>query len=383
MAIGRLPPSPQGSLGFFLILGLSCWRCGGLRVEPGRPTPPPHPREAPQPQAQAGGLVTPEGPKVKPAGRHIQLLYVSPPHGLTDRLKFYIRPLAALGRYHNATVHMSGGRAGPALWLQRVHTVDLPGSWARYFNVEANGGNPFHEIKNFKGCKTFRPSIATQKDAWEKLFDMGHACVNIVDDLPRDLIRHRIVAESDVEIPVSYLVQDAARTFISRYNLSEAYGSVHIRRCDMIESNRACTAPEAIYVQVAKHDVYSTWLVFLYAEPGYRERLQKRLAPLGRRFLFEDEVALNERYPGDNYFTYLVGKYLHGAAGSIVETHHCGFSSRPHVLPREGSLRGIYLTQLEEEVVRQADGELLESAYEEGLAATCADGPHGTLLQSA
>mmetsp|Transcript_74372 Transcript_74372/g.229836 ORF Transcript_74372/g.229836 Transcript_74372/m.229836 type:complete len:143 (+) Transcript_74372:323-751(+) len=112
--------------------------------------------------------------------------------------------------------------------------------------------------------------------------------------------------------------------------------------------NTACTSPGAIYGQVAKHNSYPTWLVFAYAEAPYLAGLRATLKPLRRHFVFEDDVVFNDAFKDDNYFTFLVGRYLHSQADTIVETHMCGFASQPTVFTKSPGLEGLYLARGEE-----------------------------------
>jgi len=80
------------------------------------------------------------------------------------------------------------------------------------------------------------------------------------------------------------------------------------------------TRLDKVKLHIAKHSDIRTWLIFTYSEEGYTEKLRERLAPLGVKLLFEDEVVLNVDFPKDNYFTYVVGKYLSSQADVIIET---------------------------------------------------------------
>mmetsp|Transcript_127090 Transcript_127090/g.395541 ORF Transcript_127090/g.395541 Transcript_127090/m.395541 type:complete len:412 (-) Transcript_127090:137-1372(-) len=377
-----------------LFLAGCCHPCAGLRTEPekpaaalrsGKPAPKaPQARTAPDAWKSVlakEGLQTPGGRAVEPVGRHIQYLWRNHPHGLTDRLKFYFKPLVALGQHHGATVHIRGGRHGPALWLHRMHSIDIADSWDRYFDLSANGGNPFHELMNFTGCRDVDPSPwgGRRDDSWEHIFDGGVKCVNIVNILPKTFVDNPRMKAVSGGVPVSSLVRADADSFLRRNNVDSPYGSVHVRRCDRVRRNAQCTTPNAIYRQVAEHDHYTTWLFFMYAEEGYREKLREKLAPLGRRLLFEGEVELSGQFPEDNYYAYLLGKYLNGGADVILESHVCLHPDRPEILTAVPD-HGIFLSRGDADS-EPADGAWAndrEEAYlatEEQYAAVCEDKP--------
>jgi len=316
----------------------------------------------------------PEGPKEKPIGRHIQYLWLNQPHGLTDRLRKYIRPLAALGSFHNATVHIKGGADGAQLWLDPTHSEEVAVSWGRYFNLRANGGNPWHELVNFRGCKTLDTS-EHPVDMWA-LFDDGSLCVNLVDEITL-YQRPKPLFVKTWDVPVSNFIKRAAAQFLERYDVEQEYGSVHIRRCDRLQSNMDCTAPEKIYEQIAQARQFKTWLVFMYAEEGYRQKLRARLKPLGVKLLFEDEVVLNDLFPEDNYFTYLLGKYLNGGAQTIIETHMCRAGTPPRIYASTNvDSHGIFLTRS----TREDEVEDAYLAAEEEYAAVCSNRTKGARL---
>jgi len=323
----------------------------------------------------------PTGPTVTPVGRHIQYCFLDHPHGLTDRMWIF-RGFVALGKYHNATVHIAGG--GPRTWLHEMHSADAAESWRRYFDLRANGGNPFHELENFGGCATLDGPYGISDLL--KLFDHGALCVNIVHQWPFKKGIPKGLSSLKPDLPVSPFVKGAAKRFLQRYEVEEAYGSCHIRRCDMFLGNKNCTDPATIYHELAKGPKLHTWLFFMYAEETYSKALRAQLAPLGRRLLFEDDVVLNDHFPEDNYFTYLVGKYLNGGAETIIETHMCG-GGTPHVFNGSSiSNHGIFMARN----TRESESELTDvgldemqdafSAAEEEYRAVCGDSERGAHL---
>uniref|UniRef100_A0A7S1MNR4 Uncharacterized protein n=1 Tax=Alexandrium catenella TaxID=2925 RepID=A0A7S1MNR4_ALECA len=308
------------------LLGLCLLRVTGLRLEPTE-------RRGPVPMRREDGskiegmtynaALRPSGPRVEPEGRHIQVLNIDPPKGLTDRIKFFFRPLVALGVLHNATVHILGGSRGPKLWLAQKHTAEIADDWGRYFDLSANGGNPWNELVNFRGCKVVSHHLSEQE--WTGIFNDGSLCVNVESSFKAGLLELQWLAPRlRVDVSASALILDEASSFLRRYSVEQAYGSVHIRRCDRINGNEDCTSVDRIYQEIAGNDRFSAWLLFMYAEEGYRQALRERLEPLGRKLLFEDDVALTTRFPKDNYFVYLLSLYLHVGAAALVETHICG-----------------------------------------------------------
>lgn len=280
---------------------------------------------------------------VEPEGRHIQMLFIDLTHGLSDRIFKYFRPLVAMGIYYNATVHLAGG--GPKRFLTGDHTLELAESWGRYFDLEANGGNPWHATRNFRGCKEIRWPYGM--DEMMSLFDDGSLCVNFLVKTPAHGFLYGPPNHWKAELPVSAEIVHAAKRFRDRYNVPERYGACHIRRCDLLTSNRMCTQPQAILqsIREARKDL-TTWVFFMYAEPGYREALNETLAPLSLKLIFEDGSLLNDAHPEDNYFSYLLGKYLNGGAETVLETHSCSRQGKAYVLDGKGlESHGIYLAR--------------------------------------
>jgi len=361
-------PSLWASSLWCLCLGLCLLPASGVHVSAARVSGPANP------------VQWPTGPEVNPVGRHIQYCWLNHPHGLTDRMWMF-RTLVALGKLHNATVHIKGG--GPRIWLHEMHSADAAESWSRYFDMQANDGNPWHELVNFRGCATLGGQY--KNSDLLRLFDSGALCVNIVSQLPPNEHLPREFAAVEPDLPVSTFVKSAANRFLRRYKVEKTYGSCHIRRCDRLQSNANCTAPHKIYEQLARGQQLQTWLFFMYAEEAYSRALRARLAPLGRRLLFEDEVVLNDVFPEDNYFTYLLGKYLNGGAQMIVETHLCTGSGRPTVFFGSSiSSHGIFMVRntRESEVMEGDSYELQDtfSAAEDEYSAVCTNATKGARL---
>jgi len=139
-----------------------------------------------------------------------------------------------------------------------------------------------------------------------------------------------------------------------------------------MRGNANCTAPDAIYNAVSRQDNYTTWLVTAYAEPGYVELLEERLRPLGRRFLFEDRLVMNTEHPEDNYFTYILGKYITGTAATIIETHECSGRPEPHTL--SGNRDGLYLATGVPEAALYGEQSEAEEDAEEAARYICNGG---------
>jgi len=365
-----------------LCLGLRCLLCCGLRF---------HPKQLPdavalspggvEPVSNEGrrdiawGVQHPVGPAVRPIGRHIQYRMLDYPHGMSDRVRYNFLPLVALGKFFNATVHIHGGASAPRLWLHSKHTFEVGESWGRYFDLAANGGNPWHELESFEGCRTFKRPIPPEDwvRTFTRLFE-SVSCINI-DFGVKGWIPRRLVADMQPEMQVSKFVTASAQDFLKRYNVDPAFGSCHIRRCDRLVQTKNRTDLSNIRQQLRRKPDISTWVFFVYAEEGYAKRLKKALQPLGKKLLFEDEVVLNSAFPRDNYFSYVLGKYLNSQAKFVVETDSYG--PQPVGRTHEDLLRdGVYLTRSEGSADRnsvQGDYPMEEAAFLRGELFTVAD----------
>lgn len=362
-------------------LGLCCLQCSGLRRQPGPASDglplstgvkPLGRKEA---RRHRGGSQPISGEEVQPVGRHIQYLFLNRPHGITDRIRYYFQPLVALGKFLNATVHIPGGALGPRNWLDAKHSFEVAEDWGRYFDLQANGGNPWHELQNFSGCRTLSDPPRSIEE-WARVFDDGSLCVNIAYHLKwrkLDVLRD-IVHRMQPKMTVSPAVRTAAGDFLARYGVQGAFGFCHLRRCDRLGSSdpnidtRNRTTPKAIHAEIAKNAGLRTWLFFVYAEKGYIEELRTLLEPLRLKLLFEDEVALNEHYPQDNYFTYVLGKHLSSQAQLVLETDSYTGDSAPSVhSPADVQADGLYLGREESFYSREEAYLATEEQYE----ATC------------
>lgn len=164
----------------------------------------------------------------------------------------------------------------------------------------------------------------------------------------------RQLIETGVVFQPSHAVLSTANRIEQQYDLKNA-GAIHIRRCDVLDQNQFCSDPSAIAKQLDNLADFNSWVVFWYAEVGYKDRLRKSLEKPGRRVLFEDEMPLNPFKDGDNYFQFMVSQELSRRAKVTVSTRRCGNRSSPWVVKRS--------------VQRRADRGA--AAMNEQLSATC------------
>mmetsp|Transcript_72250 Transcript_72250/g.205148 ORF Transcript_72250/g.205148 Transcript_72250/m.205148 type:complete len:409 (+) Transcript_72250:101-1327(+) len=278
------------------------------------------------------------GPLESPGNtRHIQLMYMDLPHGMSDRIQTFTA-MMRLGHFHNASVHIFAGWNASDLWLTPQHSYDIARNWSRYLDITANGGNPFHMLRNFGDCKQVHLS-----DDLSKIFDDGGLCANImfkVWDVPRKPGQVPHLQASSVVLQET----ERAKEF---YKMPHEYGSIHIRRCDRLQMNKKCTEPARIRKNIEDFPNVTTWVIFHYAEEGYTGKLKGILKNMtGHTFLFEEDMVLNTAFPDDNYFTYMVGKIIEGGASRIVETHGCMYSGNARAI--HGPTNGLVLRQATE-----------------------------------
>jgi len=292
------------------------------------------------------------GLHARPAFSERRLEYVGPlfrhAAGMLDRLMMF-NILAGLGTYHNASVHLVNFGKGPQAYLDRMHSPTINNSWGHYL-----------EALPFDGVISKKPDCVTFSDPSTNLFhvfDGGVTCVKLAMPFCRseqchpDVQQFVRLSEVSANFKPSHAVLSAANRIEQQYDLKSA-GAIHIRRCDVLAQNQKCTDPSAVAKQVDTLKGFTSWVVFWYAEAGYKDRLRKRLEKPGRRVLFEDEMPLNPFMDGDNYFQFMVSQELSLRAKVTVETRRCTYG-------------GI----VKHSVRRLADG--VEAAMDEHLSATC------------
>mmetsp|Transcript_7315 Transcript_7315/g.22899 ORF Transcript_7315/g.22899 Transcript_7315/m.22899 type:complete len:321 (+) Transcript_7315:102-1064(+) len=255
---------------------------------------------------------------VKPIGRHIQYR-AAEQAGISDRIALF-GWLTQLGNIHNATVHINGGANMVQAHLQTKHSAQMSSHWGHYVNISANGGNPFHAVQNFEGCK----SVTDPETDFYNLFENGVSCVNIDGHLYH--FKHRRLKKDGTERSMSLSgdVKGSATRFLQKIGSPQAYGAYHIRRCDRMYRNAVCTQVDVVRENILRRPDVKDWFLFFYAEEGYAESLKLGLSRIkDKRFWYEDEVQLNPDTPWDNYFTYLIGQEILSRAAVSVDTKQC------------------------------------------------------------
>jgi hypothetical protein len=216
--------------------------------------------------------------------------------------------------------------------LHKKHSRCIAHEWGHYFNTTASHGNPFHVWDYSAGrisdiCRKIS-RLANMPDEHE-LFQNGDECIDIsikfwrIKDYKKmgavafaDFYRHVFHSNWSVIQPSPKII-NLARDFLSNHNMSNDFSTVHIRRCDRLASNANCTDVDVIYNQLLKLRTVRTWIIFSYAEVGYKEQLQSRLRALGKHIEFEGEDTC------DNYAAFLSQSYLNGLAKGTLDTHVC------------------------------------------------------------
>lgn len=276
------------------------------------------------------------GVHLGPAQRPRRLQYVGPAlkhtAGMLDRMAIF-RILAALGKFHDASVHLVYF-GSPEAYLSRSHSATINKSWGHYFLEDL----PFDGvIKRRPDCVTFtEPST----DLF-RIFDGGVTCVNLNLAFYGDSAIHQFLEIYNMgdDLRPSRAVVSAVDELEMVHNLRSS-GAIHIRRCDLLPENRLCTEPSAVAGAVDALPAFTSWVVFWYAEEGYKEQLRSALAKPGRRVLFEDELLLNPFEDGDNYFAFMAAQELFRRATATVDTHRCGYGPDPRVEQQHMGLWG-------------------------------------------
>lgn len=233
--------------------------------------------------------------------------------------------LTHLGNKWGATVSMH--QLNTKQWLTRKHSKCIAESWSEYFDTSANRGNPWHSAP---ASNAETKCIALSKDAdFEHLFAEGQGgCVRILDDywhldaametghmFNQEYLTHIFHSKWTALRPSAQVVQSAT-DFLTKHNISGDFSTIHVRRCDRLKETAKCTSPDAIYNNMKNRPEIQTFIIFTYAEKDYKSRLESKLATLGKRIVFEDDMC-------DNYFSYLRQMYLNGLSNTILDTHQC------------------------------------------------------------
>jgi len=127
------------------------------------------------PEEQALSLSPPVGGVSKLSDkerkRHLRYTYINKA-GMGDRL-YTFDILVALGKYHNATVHLNS--LSPRDWLTSDHSQSVSSEWDRYFETFPLSGPLTGSEKLLKSCKTVqRPD----EDLFH-IFDGEHICAEL------------------------------------------------------------------------------------------------------------------------------------------------------------------------------------------------------------
>uniref|UniRef100_A0A7S1S6J8 Phospholipase B-like n=1 Tax=Alexandrium catenella TaxID=2925 RepID=A0A7S1S6J8_ALECA len=264
----------------------------------------------------------------KPVGRHIQYFGNSYGSGIQDRVGV-IAWLVDLATFNDATVHMQGGPMGADKYLARKHSPNVSSDWSHYFDVQAGCGKyPFNEVEPFEGCLNISDS---DFDFSKQLFSSDAGCVNIMLRLysfrntSSPLHGHQKCDIWTRGLAPSVYQQSRQLRAASASGQGLRYGAYHIRRCDRMDTNAECTDPSVVVSLLNNITDVSNWIIFYYAEPGYRGELERELQRLPRNLTitFEDDLALNPFEDGDNYYAWLVSFDLLRKASVEVQTTHC------------------------------------------------------------
>jgi len=244
------------------------------------------------------------------AKRHI--LYTYQNHaGIGDRSCIF-NTLLSLGQYYNAKTYILSGTNATG-WLTVKHSPQIHGNWSYYFDINANGGDPFHEITvPAKDCRSIK-----KDHNLNSIFDNGASCVNIEENLyhfqDREKFHQSLLKDSPNVLTTAQAILGGI----------ESHGFIHIRRCDRMHVNSVCTKPSLVAAFVAKHPEVSLWVIAYYAEEGYKERLTSELTKAGARTLiFEDDLDFGDG-TNDNYFRTRVLTHLGRNAAASYETQRC------------------------------------------------------------
>lgn len=260
--------------------------------------------------------------------RHIQYRGWYGPAGINDRLSI-LNKLLWMGWKYNATIHVPGGEYGAREAMTIKHSKQINPRWSHYLDFPGScGRTPFNNVTEMVECTVLK-NLDTD---FHHLFENGEKCINIGTNLYRfrKLFDGRVYTAPGCNAfqRPSREVKEAAEAFLSRYNLKGKYSAMHLRRCDRLRENDACTSVEDVKDALLRRNA-STWLIFTYVEPRYLAQLKEALMPVRqtRRVILEDEVQLTSE-PLDNYFTFMVAKRLMARAEEVVESQSCPHGSR-------------------------------------------------------
>jgi len=260
--------------------------------------------------------------------KHIQYVHQNLA-GISDR-GWVFNTLINLGYHFNATVSIAGGANGAHLWLTTQHSKTIRKNWDHYFKISDHQGNPFHDLR---GVKCHGVSERTKLSA---MFDSGSTCVKLTGNMYSYSDRtnfcdgpHRLAPSQDVLT----VAEDIRRNLMK--DTESHYGLIHVRRCDRMNQNSHCTDPDRIFAAVESVPKVKAWVVFMYAEHGYKENLFEKLQALpNHTFQSEDDLKLFTIYPDDttnNYFRSMVMNEIAAKAAARVETHECNGKPTPSV----------------------------------------------------
>lgn len=258
--------------------------------------------------------------------RHIQYTWKNVA-GISDR-GWVFETLVNLGYHFNASVSINGGWQEARRYLSVKHSPYIHNEWNHYFDVSANRGNPFHSHSTIRDCQHYRSG---KNNKLAKIFDKGGTCVNIADNMYRypdlgyfhDLGLGYLSPSQDVLTVAKNLTTNLMKDSDSKYH----YGFLHIRRCDRMATNDHCTDPHRILTALQNIPEVKKWVIFYYAEKGYKEKLSKELQSFSdHTFKFEDDLdftTVDDSDARDDYFKAMVMQQISAKASARVETHVC------------------------------------------------------------
>eukprot|EP00408_Alexandrium_pacificum_P021327 CAMPEP_0171194404 /NCGR_PEP_ID=MMETSP0790-20130122/20873_1 /TAXON_ID=2925 /ORGANISM="Alexandrium catenella, Strain OF101" /LENGTH=302 /DNA_ID=CAMNT_0011659603 /DNA_START=103 /DNA_END=1008 /DNA_ORIENTATION=- len=256
----------------------------------------------------------------RPLGRHIQLKWPIPA-GLGDRI-FVFDWLMDLAHWNNATAHILGGRHGADQWLGQ-HSLVVNQDWSHYFSVPHGcGQGPFNEVEDFAGCREVDDK---NTDFSRPLFNSTNGCVNLrLPYVYRTARGFPIPAPEDsCHVGIPDQAHAHARQAVAEKGLPESFGTAHVRRCDR-GGRPGCTSPASVASAICGVTGVGTWVIFYYAEHGYKDQLANALASsCNPTVVFEDDMSLNPFQDGDNFYAFQVANAIMSMSIAKVQARDC------------------------------------------------------------
>ena len=260
---------------------------------------------------------------------------------------------------------LCGGLNSTRAYLDRRHSpAEIAPSWTRYFDTDANDGQPWrqHVCPPESDCTRVAPAeliqLATRHEG--RSARPAAPCVSVHFDPAADL-KHTSISvgwRSNVEIGAAALVRslnmtpaavpDSREVVLAAQAVVRAHGAydsgiVHIRRRDKRESaahlgncsQESFTEPERV-LRLMRERGLRSWIVMHDGDAAYRTRFsaaehrgsQGNGSHLSLHLLFDSDFGLATK---DNYFLYAVGVHLMQRAearGACVEFRHCNANAK-------------------------------------------------------